>query len=393
MSLIAGAAFFAYWFSLAALVLPTQLVEGPMVQLAGERSLAVVWFTSRPDATQTFEVVVDGQLPRKVPIESDGTRHVARLSGLQPASKYPYTIALPNRVLATATARTSKPAGAAFTMMVFGDSGQGSDEQNRLAARMIEHQPDLIVHTGDLIYPGGERKHFRKRFFEPYGPLIREVNFWPSLGNHDDAKRTRGGPYREVFELPRNGPEKQPPENNYWFEYADARFVVLDSNVSVEVMASDLAPWAERVLGEARTTWKFVVFHHPPYTNGKHKPHQGVRDALVPVFERTGVDVVWNGHDHLYERTVPMRGGAAADGGVVYVVSGAGGAKLYELKADMPSYFASSNDDAHGFTVARVDGRTLNIRQVNIEGKVLDDWTMTKPGVGGASSAPASAVP
>lgn len=379
VALIVMAAFFAYWFSLADLVLPTRLVEGPMVQLATERSMSIVWFTSRPDATQTFQFSSPGGSPTTVSIEHEGTRHVARLANLEPASKYAYTISVADRVLASATARTNKSAGTPFTFLVFGDSGQGSPEQRRLARRMVEFQPDLIVHTGDLIYPSGERHHYRERFFEPYAAMIREVNFWPSLGNHDDAKRTRGGPFREVFELPRNGPANQVPENNYWFEYADARFVVLDSNVKAEVVASDLAPWAEKTLAEAQTTWKFVVFHHPPYTHGKYEPNRGICETLVPVFEQTSVDVVFNGHDHLYERTVPMRGGAAAERGVVYIVSGAGGASLYSLKSDMPSYFAASYDATHGFTVCTIDGRTLNIRQIDIDGKILDDWSLTKP--------------
>lgn len=390
VALIGAAGFFAYWFSLLSLVLPTELVEGPLVQMLGPETATVVWFTSRPDSTDTFRFVVDGRNEKTLSVEREGTRHKATLTGLSPDTRYAYTIALPSRVLAAASCRSAKPSGKAFTFLVFGDSGMGGPEQYRLAARMTDYRPDFIVHTGDLIYPGGERWHYRERFFEPYAPLIREVPFWPSLGNHDVGKRNRGEPFREVFDLPRNGPSGEPPENNYWFEYADARFVILDTNVKAEDLRDEIAPWCEQALASATTRWKFVVFHHPPYTNGKHTPNQSVRDFLVPVFDRTGVDVVFCGHDHLYERTVPMRGGAAADGGVVYVVSGAGGAELYKLKKDAPTYFAASYDGTHGFTVIGIDGETLSLRQVDVDGKTIDDWSMSKKA---GPRSPSSATP
>jgi len=378
LSLIGLAGFFAYWFSLLALVLPTDLAEGPMVQLLGEDTATIVWFTSRPDSTDTFRYVFDGRSERTMPVERDGTRHRVKLTGLSADTRYAYTIALPSRVLAAASCRTAKPAGKSFTFLAFGDSGLGGPEQYRLAARMIDYRPDFIVHTGDLIYPGGERWRYRERFFEPYAALIRELPFWPSLGNHDVGKRNKGQPFRDVFDLPENGPATQPPEYNYWFDYADARFVVINSNVGIEVLRDEVAPWCEQVLGSAKARWKFAVFHHPPYTNGKYAPNTNEQSTLVPAFERTGVDIVFCGHDHLYERTVPMRGGAPADGGVVYVVSGAGGAELYKLKKDMPSYYAASYDGTHGFTVISIDGDALTLRQVDIDGRTIDDWSTTK---------------
>jgi len=368
-----------YW--VAPRVLPVRVLEGPLVQQPSETGATLVWYTTKPSACQ-LRVTVAGAA-REVTVEMTGRRHRAVLSGLAAGERYPYRISAGPRELAGGTLHTNRPAGSSFSFIVFGDSGRASQEQFLLARQMIAKSPDLLLHTGDLVYPDGERRRYRERFFEPYAPLLRDVCFWPSLGNHDVSKPHFGAPYREVFELPENGPAEVTPEDNYWFDYAGARFVVIDSTADEATLRKRITPWAADVLGTAGENWKFVVFHHPPYTGGRYEPNQLIQQTLVPVFDQAGVDVVFNGHDHNYQRTHPLRGGAIVPPGegVVYVVTGAGGARLYEPRsAGRPAYLAASDFQVHSFTHVRVEGDSLTLQQIALGGRVLDTWEVMRRG-------------
>jgi 3',5'-cyclic AMP phosphodiesterase CpdA len=158
---------------------------------------------------------------------------------------------------------------------------------------------------------------------------------------------------------------------------------VVDSNLDEAALRDHVAPWLAEVLGEPDARWKFVVFHHPPYTGGAYQPDERIQRTLVPVFEATGVDIVFNGHDHMYERTHPIRNGEAAEDGdgVVYVVSGAGGARLYEaLPIDQrPPYLAALYNETHSFTKVSISGNQLTLEQIALGGETVDQWTFQKP--------------
>ena len=375
--ILAGLGVYGIWPWL----LPAFIYEGPLVQMAGEREVTLVWYMTRP--VRDGMAVQIGHDQQTFPVESNNRRCRATLTDLQAGQAYPYTITLGRRTLAQAELRTNKPAGEPFTFIAFGDSGKGSQEQYRLAAYMTVADPDFLLHTGDVVYGAGERRKYRERFFVPYEELLRRVNLWPSLGNHDVYEPSLGKPYLEIFELPENGPPAQPPERNYWFDYASARIAVVDSNISEEALRDDVAPWLNDVLTPTDAAWKFVVFHHPPYTGGHYEPDQRIQNTLVPVFDRTGVDIVFNGHDHMYQRTHPIRGGeVVGDGrGVVYIVSGAGGARLYDAlpPEERPQYVASLHNEVHSFTsVSVVNNQELTLEQVALDGEILDRWTLDK---------------
>src|SRR5262249_31575700 len=148
--------------------------------------------------------------------------------------------------------------------------------QRAVAETMIAANPDLIIHLGDLIYPNGAAEDFKRNFFDPYRELLARVPFMPSLGNHDGATN-KGQPFLDVFVLPENGPKGIQPERNYWFDFGDARFVALDTNRDTEMgaisereMREKVAPWLRDVLKASDRRWKFIYFHHPPYTGGTH---------------------------------------------------------------------------------------------------------------------------
>lgn len=360
-------------------ILPLAIVEGPLVQQVDAHGAVVVWWTSRPGVC---ELRLDhAGRTEAVPVQHDGRRHRAVVEGLEPGGRFPYQIRSGERALGAYVLRTLGGLGTPLRMLVFGDSGKGSREQYLLVARMTARQPDLVLHTGDLVYPDGDRRDYAERFFRPYRELLSSVGIWPSLGNHDVSEPHFGAPYAQVFDLPPNGPHGLPAEHNYAFQAGNVRVAVIDSNLDEDALRERIAPWLKQQMSAGGAMWRFVVFHHPPYTVGPHGPTARIQSTLVPVFDATGVDVVFGGHDHLYCRTRPMRGGAAnGAGGVVYIVTGAGGAKLYKAApvVEHPPYIAAVHDATHSFTEMEVSESRLVGRQIDITGRIVDEWSIDK---------------
>ncbi len=227
--------------------------------------------------------------------------------------------------------------------------------------------------------------------------MLARIDFWPCLGNHDFGARGDAAAYREVFELPENGPpadssapQELAPERNYWFDYASCRIAVIDSNVGEDVLSQHVAPWLRQVMSAPEPRWRFVVCHHPPYTGGKYAPDERLQRTIVPVVDETGVDVVFCGHDHNYQRTQPLKGGqvVAPGQGTVYIVTGAGGAQLYPIKPanQRPAYIVCGEGQRHSFTQVTVNGDELRLDQVALGGTLLDELTLHK--AAGAPAAP-----
>lgn len=376
-------------------LLPVRIVEGPLVQQAAEDAVSLVWFTSRPTECQVM-VKLRGE-EQTLPAEMDGRRGQLRITDLAAGQGVAYRIYSGDRELAGATLRANKPSGKPFSFIVFGDSGKASPEQYLLAGEMTKVSMDFLLHTGDLVYGDGARRKYKDRFFRPYAEMLKKVNFWPCLGNHDVSEPDFGAPYVAVFDLPHNGPPELPPERSYWFDYGTARIAVIDSTVSEGQMRDEIAPWLTEVMSDPGPRWKFASLHHPPYTAGSYEPDEGVQRTLVPVFEATGMDIVFAGHDHMYERTLPiLRGQMVEPGqGVVYIVTGAGGARLYDAVPpdERPEYIAALDNQIHSFTHVTIDGDTLSLQQIGLKELVLDEWTFEKSPAAMEPADPAASQP
>src|SRR6185503_15453317 len=139
-----------------------------------------------------------------------------------------------------------------------------------------------------------------------YQDLVRRLVFWPCLGNHDWSTAS-GQPWRDAFVTPANNAAGS--ENYYSFDFGNAHFTVLNSNQSTSP-GSAQHDFLEEDLAATSQRWKFVVFHHPVYSSSQHGSDTTIRSNLTPLFDAYGVDVVFMGHDHDYERTKPLVGNA-----------------------------------------------------------------------------------
>jgi hypothetical protein len=232
--------------------------------------------------------------------------------------------------------------------------------------------PDLAMIVGDVIYPPADDASYDPRFFTPYRALLPQFPFYAAPGNHDYEVQA-GQPFFDVFTLPRNGPAGLPPESSYWLERAGVQMIVHDTNQTAARLRELSVPWHTEV-ARRPANFRFVFQHNNLYSSGpnyQQPPAGALRSLLAPLYTATGVDIVFNGHDHLYERTKPI-------GGVIYVTTGAGGAELYPRQHTNPFTLAFVND-RHSYTWVEVRGRTLLLRQTDTEGRGLDALAITKP--------------
>lgn len=305
------------------------VTRGPALGNLTQTSVTLVWQTDLPIAG-TVHYGID--LPNSFELSSTvlTTSHALTLTGLLPGTRYFYAIfdsAAP-AALTGGSFETSPNGAAPFSFAVLGDSGVGSVAQYAIAGLLQRLHPAFVLMTGDIVYPAGANEDYDAKFFAPYSRTLPSVPFFPSLGNHDYGTQS-GQPYLDNFFLPSNNPLDT--ERYYSFDYGSAHFVALDSNLSGSAF-DDMLTWLHADLTASSMTWKVVYFHHAIYSSGPHGLDSYVmplRDRLGSIFEQDGVDLVFNGHDHDYERTLPMHDYQPGGRGVVYIVTGGGGAPLY----------------------------------------------------------------
>jgi acid phosphatase type 7 len=235
-----------------------------------------------------------------------------------------------------------------FAFLVFGDSGSGGPDQASLARRMMDNEnPALVLHTGDLSQESGTFGQIESTYFNAYAPLMSRFPFFPTPGNHDYYTDS-GAPYVAMDSPPATGVPAQDAGRYYSFDWGNVHFVSLDSNLLESPAAAQrMLEWLDLDLGRQDRFWKVAYFHHPPYPTGHHLQDSVcamVRERVVPILERRGVQLVLSGHEHSYQRTVPLRNGAPADAGsgTVYIITGGGGGALQDIGSSPTQAFGAS---------------------------------------------------
>lgn len=253
---------------------------------------------------------------------------------------------------------------------VIGDSGRGSPPQHEIAAQMTAYREDFpyafVLMLGDNIYEGpATREDYRLKFEEPYRRLLDQgVKFYASLGNHDDPREV-------VYPLFNMDGERYysfaPPEDLLAKIATQVEFFALDST---NLDRTQLRWLAER-LGKSDAEWKVCFFHHPLYTSGRYRGSAlGFRLILEPLLVRHGVDAVFSGHEHIYQRT-------ELQSGIQYFVSGGAGS-LRRGDATPASYVARSFDTDYHFMLIEIEQDALHFQAISRTGETIDAGTLYK---------------
>ena len=368
------------------------LARHPYLQNTGIDRATIIW-TTRENSAGEVLYSKDSALWRSCAAvtrahtfeETESTspyyRHQVELTGLEPNTRYLYrvqqdgSVLTPNEELSFQTAGTG-----AFSFLAMGDSGIGSAEQSLLAKRLAQETSSFVVHTGDLVYPGGSFDGYEEYYFRIHRNLMKQRAFFPCPGNHEYIT-ANALPYLAVHATPPSGVPAADNGRYYSFDWSNAHFISIDSNnplLEAVTGKGQMIAWLEADLARTRKFWKIVYFHHPPFPTGRHRDDPLcalARDHLVPIFERYGVQLVLNGHEHNYQRSHPIRGGDVASdtSGTVYVTTGGGGANLYEAPPNKLTVVAKAE---HHYLRIRVDGSKLAVQAVGLDGQQIDDFSL-----------------
>lgn len=302
--------------------------------------------------------------------------HTAVVKGLKPGTTYIYSVG-DGRDWSEESEFTTAPGRTVpFSLIYMGDAQNGLDRWGSMLKGAFRSRPDVAFYimAGDLVNRGADRDDWDSLFYNAKGIYDRR-QLVPVLGNHE----CQGGHpslYLKLFKLPANGPEKIEPGRAYSFEYSNALFVVLDSNLS----AASQTNWLERVLGQSKATWKIVTYHHPAYSSAPDRDNKDVRELWTEIFDRHHVDMALQGHDHAYLRTYPMKGQKPVEktkDGTVYVVS-VSGQKFYEQAKREYTAFGMTNVATYQVLDLEIDGDRLVYRAYDDLGELRDQLIIDK---------------
>jgi 3',5'-cyclic AMP phosphodiesterase CpdA len=245
--------------------------------------------------------------------------------------------------------------------LVIGDTGTGSRSQYDVGARIAEAYKqfpfEFAIMLGDNLYGTEGPSAYVNKFEKPYKPLLDAgVKFYASLGNHDEPSQR--------FYKPFNMDGKR----YYTFRKGDAEFFVADSTY----VTPEQVKWLADALDRSDAKWKIAYFHHPLYSSGaKHGSELDLQQLFEPLFVRSGVDVVFSGHEHFYERIKPQKG-------IFYFTQG-GGAKLREGNIRARSALTAKGFDTdNSFTLVEIVGDHLFFETISRRGQVVDSGSLLR---------------
>lgn len=423
-----GVCALAFWIGGAS---AQEISRGPYLQQGAPTSMVVRWRTNAPTETlleyRTAANSVDGVFKSSILT----TEHEAKLTGLVPHTRYYYTITSNSKVIGggdqghsfvTSPSDTDAP----IRIWLLGDAGSSGrlpkgEDPLQVAVRdaFLKHHPvpdfDFIMMLGDNAYETGTDEEYQRGFFEPYRSVLRSKVAWPTQGNHDHTAKA----YYPVFTLPTKGESGGVPsgvERFYSFEYGNAHFISLNSEIADPSLRESMIKWLRKDLVANKKSWTIVFWHHPPYSKGHHdsddlKDSGGrmawMREKIVPILDEAGVDLVFTGHSHSYERSRfitryygtasefsernVVQQGSSDDGkgtvyakeslakghysGTVYVCAGNAG-NLEPGPLDHPA-MAVSQEKA-GSVFLSINGNEAHATMIGADGKTEDSFTILK---------------
>lgn len=418
------------------------LTRGPYLQMGSTSAMTLRWRTDQAADSRIEVGTTYGTYPLQATNASQTTEHEVRISGLKPATRYYYRFGSATQDLQSGWDNfftTAPPANNQdkVRVAVLGDCGRNDNniQTKTLASYLnfVKDKPaDLLLLLGDNAYPDGTDAEYQKMFFNAYSPTILKNHvMFPAPGNHDyhtTSLNSRQAPYYQVFTLPTKGESgglASGTEAFYSYDWGNIHFISLDSYGTENPDESRLydtlgtqVRWLKKDLAATTQPWVIVYWHHPPYSMGSHNSDtEGhlvrIRQNLLRILERNGVDLVLTGHSHNYERSYLLKNhygneasfnlsrhtastsSGKADGsknsapyvtpygkvnhGTVYVVSGSSGA-LGDVESSWPHNAMPFSDNEGGMFYLEVEENRLEGKYLRSDGKFWDQFTIMKEG-------------
>jgi hypothetical protein len=295
------------------------------------------------------------------------------LDGLSPGTVYHYRVTDGSFTTDDRAFTTAVDPGDSFLFCAYGDNRRGgvSWAEGAVAQAMVSEGPDFVLNSGDIVQfdvlLGVEMAMEWQNFFLKSTPLISSSPLFAIRGNHDED----GSFFAKYMDNPTGASGN---EYYYSFDYGNAHFIGLDSTLE-ECSGAQLAFLEAELVANEGSGPLFAYFHHPPFSNGSHGGSGSTHDCWAPLLQEYGVDVVFNGHDHLYTRygTYPVDSPVPGINGVHYVVTGGGGAPLYQ-----PNFINQApivyTEAYYHYVAVHVSGDTIELTAKRPDGTVMDSF-------------------
>ncbi|GAB4305676.1 MAG: hypothetical protein Kow0090_21140 [Myxococcota bacterium] len=305
------------------------------------------------------------------------TIHIAEICGLEPETEYFYQVGGVSEKgekafsdiysFKTAPDPRKPQESYKFKFIVLGDSRTDYDKWQEVIVAAAKEDPAFILHTGDFVESGGNQGDWEIWFEKAKDALVK----YPLIASHGNHEWNHEYYYAQ-FAF---------PENEQWFSlnYANLHLTVLNdfllgklgklgsiSEEQVEFLAADLSA-TDRI-------WKTVMHHQPLYSASNHGSNETLQKAWESIYNDHSVKFVFNGHDHNYERTFPIKGGGLAEPpleGTVYFVAGGAGAPLYDSGSE---WFTAKSAKEYHYILAVIEGKKISFTAKKPDGAILDTY-------------------
>lgn len=436
------------------------IVRGPYLQNPTKNRIKVMWRTDVATDSKVYYGTDMNNLSESAEDANSVTDHTVELSGLDPFTKYYYSVGTTTDVLSGPVEKhhftTSPEPGTPQKVRIWaiGDFGKANSEEKDVMESYIAYNQDTLTNVwiwlGDNAYDSGLDEEYQTKVFDTtyYGKVMTYIPFMPCPGNHDYESisppqstvdpNNHSGAYYDMVDVPTNGEAgglASGKELYYSFDYGNVHFLSLNSELGSVINpshdwtgaslfggfnGSPFTDWLEDDLAANTRPWIIAYFHQPAHTAGSHNSAdaweaymKAMRENINPILEDNGVDIIINGHSHVYERSYLMKGfydvpsewdsaqyvidgssgndatgnayiknvtGPNPNQGTVYVVQGNSASKTDDPPLDHPSmYFGHGCSTCIGSTIIEVEGKKLRSRYLTADGDILDDFTIYKP--------------
>ncbi|GIG94829.1 hypothetical protein Pma05_14020 [Plantactinospora mayteni] len=321
------------------------------------------------------------------------TYHTVEFAGLKPGTRYTYRVGDGTNWSAWTDFTTATSDAKPFSFIYYGDAQNYIDSAvPRVFRQAFADRPQakLIVNAGDLIDSANSEEQWGQ-WYQAGGFIDGQINNISIPGNHEYSGSTLSQFWTPQFPYPDNGPAGWPAElakTAYSVDYQGVRFIGLNTNVQgiADVMAAQTT-WLEGLLKNNPNKWTVVTFHHPVYSTAEGRNNPVIRAQWGPLFEKYGVDLVLQGHDHTYGRgsVTSSRQSVTVHDSTVYAVSVSGG-KMYDVDGsvwtDNDADIMSQAEDKQLYQLIDVTGDSIRYEARYANGQHHDGVVIRKNAAG-----------
>lgn len=341
-------------------------IKGPYLQKIKQTEMTIVW---ECDTTYSGKVFYGKEENLDLTAETNGISKVQKvvLKNLEPETEYSYQVEVNGFKSSKHTFRTAVKKGSPFSFAAYGDNKNGPFNHKRIADLILKYKPLFVANNGDLVERGYVYNQWGKLFFTPANDMMAEIPLVPAIGNHEKNAEY----YYNYFCL---------PNNKAWhsFDINGAHFVVVNTESEYLFDSDEQMNWLKKDLEKNKATWTFVFEHIPPFTSGGNyyaNDRVAVKNLLHPIYEKYGIDLVFCGHDHHYERSKPI-GSKNSSHAVTYIVGGNGGTTMRYIGVRRNYSLVSTR--TFGFSLINIEGSKLHFKEISIDDKILDEFVLDK---------------